>query len=143
LRAGERVVTGANFLIDSESRLKGALANMGKPEKQVSGAMFQVPRVAVEIIEPKEARVGANLVRLNVRDASGALVDGAEVEIALFMPAMGSMPSMNSRATLKSAGSGEYAGTLDVPLAWTWQATVTVRKGAQTLGTVQISLTAH
>jgi membrane fusion protein, copper/silver efflux system len=31
LKAGERVVTAANFILDSESRLKGAFANMGKP----------------------------------------------------------------------------------------------------------------
>jgi len=31
LRRGERVVTSANFLIDSESRLKGAFAGMGAP----------------------------------------------------------------------------------------------------------------
>jgi Cu(I)/Ag(I) efflux system membrane fusion protein len=32
LRAGERVATAANFLLDSESRLKGALAQLGAPE---------------------------------------------------------------------------------------------------------------
>jgi Cu(I)/Ag(I) efflux system membrane fusion protein len=31
LKAGERVATGATFLLDSESRLKGALAGMGAP----------------------------------------------------------------------------------------------------------------
>jgi len=31
LRAGEKVVTQANFLIDSESRLKAALAEMNGP----------------------------------------------------------------------------------------------------------------
>lgn len=31
LRRGERVVTAANFLIDSESRLKGAFASLGAP----------------------------------------------------------------------------------------------------------------
>lgn len=31
LAAGERVVTAANFVLDSESRLKGAFAAMGKP----------------------------------------------------------------------------------------------------------------
>ncbi|HKX32177.1 MAG TPA: efflux RND transporter periplasmic adaptor subunit [Blastocatellia bacterium] len=31
LEAGERVVTAANFIIDSESRLKGAFADLGKP----------------------------------------------------------------------------------------------------------------
>lgn len=143
LHAGERVVTGANFLIDSESRLKGALANMGKPKEQVSGVKGQVSGVAVEVLEPKEAKVGANEMRLRVRDASGFPVDGAEVEVALFMPAMGSMQAMSSRATLKPAASGEYAGSVDVPLAWTWQTTMTVRKGGQTLGAVQTSLTAH
>jgi RND family efflux transporter MFP subunit len=34
LAAGERVATAANFLIDSESRLKGALAQFGKPAAQ-------------------------------------------------------------------------------------------------------------
>jgi Cu(I)/Ag(I) efflux system membrane fusion protein len=29
LEAGEKVVTRANFLIDSESRLRASLANMG------------------------------------------------------------------------------------------------------------------
>ena len=29
LKPGERVVTGANFIVDSESRLKGAFAGMG------------------------------------------------------------------------------------------------------------------
>ena len=32
LKPGERVVTGANFIVDSESRLKGALAGMGAPQ---------------------------------------------------------------------------------------------------------------
>lgn len=31
LKAGERVVTSANFIIDSESRLKGAFGNLGAP----------------------------------------------------------------------------------------------------------------
>src|SRR5690348_12876009 len=126
LRAGERVVTGANFLIDSESRLKGALANMGKPEKQGSSVRAQAPAVAVEIIEPKQAKAGANQLHLMVRDASGNPVDGAEVEVRLLMPQMGTMPAMTARATLQPVGGGMYAGKIDIPLAWTWQTTVTV-----------------
>jgi len=34
LKAGEKVVTQANFLIDSESRLKAALAEMGSGARQ-------------------------------------------------------------------------------------------------------------
>jgi len=33
LKPGERVVTAANFVVDSESRLKGALAGMGSPSQ--------------------------------------------------------------------------------------------------------------
>ena len=143
LKAGDRVVTGANFLVDSESRLKGALANMGKPQQKVPGVRFQVPGLAVEVIEPSAAKVGANAMRLVVRDASGAPVDGAEVEVTLLMPQMGSMPAMTARASLQPAGNGEYTGTIDIPMAWTWQTTVTVRKGGQTLGAVQTSLMAR
>src|SRR6266536_37972 len=32
LRSGERVATAANFILDSESRLKGAFGNMGAPQ---------------------------------------------------------------------------------------------------------------
>ena len=44
LKAGERVVTSANFLIDSESQLKSATGGMGEPAGQ-SGA-DQVPKPA-------------------------------------------------------------------------------------------------
>ena len=38
LKPGERVVTGANFVVDSESRLKGAFAGMGVPSQAPAGA---------------------------------------------------------------------------------------------------------
>jgi hypothetical protein len=143
LRAGDRVATGANFLIDSESRLKGALANMGKPKAHALGAVAQGSALKVEMLEPMEAKVGTNNIRLRVRDASGNSVDGADVDVSLFMPQMGTMASMTSRAQLRPAGSGEYAGSIEFPIAWTWQTTVTVRKGGQILGIVQTSLTAR
>ncbi len=37
LKPGERVVTGANFVVDSESRLKGAFAGMGSPSQAPLG----------------------------------------------------------------------------------------------------------
>ncbi len=143
LRAGDRVATGANFLIDSESRLKGALANMGKPKVQAPAAGAQTAGLKVDILEPAEAKVGTNSIRLRVRDASGNPVDGADVDVSLFMPQMGTMAPMTSRAQLRPAGNGEYAGSLEFPMAWTWQTTVTVRRGGQVLGTVQSSLTAR
>jgi Cu(I)/Ag(I) efflux system membrane fusion protein len=41
LSEGERVVTSANFLIDSESRLQAAIAGMGKTETNAAAAAHQ------------------------------------------------------------------------------------------------------
>ena len=51
LKAGEQVVTSANFLIDSESQLKSATGGMGRPGAQMgratSPATDQQPRIRV------------------------------------------------------------------------------------------------
>ncbi len=70
-------------------------------------------------------------------------MDGAEVEISLFMPQMGSMAPMTAKAALQGVGGGEYAGTVDVPMAWSWQTTLTVRKAGQVLGSIQTTLNAR
>jgi RND family efflux transporter MFP subunit len=142
LEAGERVVTAANFILDSESRLKGAFANMGKPGEKATGPAAQTA-LKIELMEPKAAKVGQNTVRLTVKDARGNPATGAEVEVTLFMPQMGSMPPMTSKATLKSAGDGEYTGTMDIPMAWSWQTTVTVKMGGKSVGSMQTTITAR
>ncbi len=142
LEAGERVVTAANFILDSESRLKGAFANMGKPGERAKGPAPQTA-LKIELLEPKAAKVGQNTVRLTVKDAQGNPVPDAEVEVTLFMPQMGSMAPMTAKATLKSTGNGEYTGTIDIPMAWSWQTTVTVKKEGQSLGSTQTTITAR
>ncbi len=144
LSAGERVVTAANFILDSESRLKGAFANMGTPDqKQISSAPGPDQNLRIEIMEPKAAKVGHNSIRLMVRDAAGNPVTDADVDVLLFMPQMGSMAPMTSRASLRPMKPGEYQGQVDVPMAWTWQTTVSVKKGGKSMGSVQTTLTAR
>jgi len=67
----------------------------------------------------------------------------AEVEVTLFMPQMGSMAPMTAKATLKSVGNGEYTGTIEIPMAWSWQTTVTVKKEGKSLGSMQTTITAR
>ena len=144
LSAGERVVTAANFILDSESRLKGAFANMGTPDqKQISSAPGPAQNLRVEIMEPKVAKVGQNSIRLMVRDAAGDPITDADVDVTLFMPQMGSMAPMTSKASLKPMKPGEYQGTVDIPMAWTWQTTVSVKKDGKPMGSVQTTLTAR
>ena len=144
LSAGERVVTAANFILDSESRLKGAFANMGTPDqKQISSASGPAQNLRVEIIEPKAAKVGQNSIRLMVSDAAGDPITDADVDVTLFMPQMGSMAPMTSKASLRPMKPGEYQGTVEIPMAWTWQTTVSVKKDGNPMGSVQTTLTAR
>ncbi len=57
LKAGERVVTSANFLIDSESKLKSAVGGMGSPQINggVSDSPAQIPPARGSAGRPKQA----------------------------------------------------------------------------------------
>jgi len=144
LKSGERVVTGANFIVDSESRLKGAFAGMGAPSQSPStagGAAKQT--ISVEVLDPKTAKTGMNPIRLLVKDASGNPITGAQVDVGISMPQMGAMPPMSSKATLTESGSGVYSGQIEFQMAWTWQTTVTVRKNGTLIGIAQTNITAR
>ena len=84
-----------------------------------------------------------NPIRLLVKDAAGKPITGAQVDVGLFMPQMGSMPPMSSKATLMESGNGVYAGQIEFQMAWTWQTTVTVRKNGQVIGVAQTNITAR
>ena len=143
LKPGERVVTGANFIVDSESRLKGAFAGMGAPSQAPAAAAGAAQSISVEVLEPKTAKTGMNPIRLLVKDAAGKPITGAQVEVGLFMPQMGAMAPMNSKGTLTEVGNGLYTGQIEVLMAWTWQTTVTVRKNGNVIGVAQTNITAR
>jgi Cu(I)/Ag(I) efflux system membrane fusion protein len=144
LKAGERVVTGANFVVDSESRLKGAFAGMGSPSQAPAGAGAGTKQaISVEVLDPKTAKTGMNAIRLLVKDASGNPITGAQVDVGLFMPQMGAMAPMSSKATLMESGQGVYTGQIEFLMAWTWQTTVTVRKNGAVVGVAETSVTAR
>src|SRR5205807_6870379 len=63
LKPGERVVTGANFVVDSESRLKGAFAGMGSPSQAPTSTVAK-QSISVEVLDPNTAKTGMNPIRL-------------------------------------------------------------------------------
>jgi membrane fusion protein, copper/silver efflux system len=144
LAEGDRVVTAANFVVDSESRLKGAFDAMTAPSgaQAPAGSAAATMRAQVET-ERSPAKVGENAVRVRLSDASGAPIVGSEVELRLFMPQMGAMAPMESKASLREEEAGVYVGRVDIPVAWTWETTVRVRKDGQNLGSVQTTITAR
>jgi Cu(I)/Ag(I) efflux system membrane fusion protein/cobalt-zinc-cadmium efflux system membrane fusion protein len=144
LKAGEQVVTAANFIIDSESRLRGAFASMGEPSRVPVGAPAPgTQNLQVEVVEPKTAKPGSNAIRIRVRDSSGKPIEDAEVQVGLFMPQMGNMPPMSSDAMLKNEGGGVYSGSIQFLMAWTWETTVTAKKNGQVIGTAKTTITAR
>ena len=97
----------------------------------------------VEILEPRSAKVGKNRIMLMLRDGQGNAIAAADVDISLFMPQMGNMAPMRTGAKLAPMGSGQYAGEVDIPMAWTWSTTVTAKKDGKIIGSAQTSITAR
>jgi hypothetical protein len=144
LKKDERVATAANFILDSESRLKGAFANMGVPKPPATAAGTPAEQLRIQLrSEPDPAKVGDNVVRVHVADSKGSPIGDALVKVRISMPAMGSMPPMSSETQLSNQSNGEYIGRLNIPMAWTWQTVVTVEKSGRLLGSGHFSITAR
>ena len=148
LRMGERVVSSANFLVDSEAQLQAAMGSFAPPPPG-AGAAAAMNALAQQIgidlsTEPDPPHKGANTVRIKLTGADGKPVTGAEVSATFFMaamPAMG-MAAMRDVATLADKGAGLYEGPLQLQTGGTWQVTVTVQRGGQTIATKQLSVSA-
>ncbi len=148
LKIGERIVSSANFLVDSESQLQAAIGSFTPPPPGagVAAAMNgPAERVAVDFsTDPSPPHKGTNSVRVKLTSSDGKPVAGAEVTATFFMaamPAMG-MAAVRSAATLREKGDGIYEGPLELETGGTWQVTVMVKRGGQTIVSKQLSVSA-
>ncbi|HEV2132780.1 MAG TPA: efflux RND transporter periplasmic adaptor subunit [Terracidiphilus sp.] len=142
LKAGEKVVSSANFLLDSEAQLQSALGGFAPPPPSSTSA---APAAQLQIdltTQPEPPRKGANTVRVKLTGADGKPVTGVQVAVTFFMPAMPAMGMAAERAStnLAEQGGGLYGGPLELPSGGTFQATVTVQRAGQTLATRQLSI---
>lgn len=147
LKAGERVATSANFLLDSESQLQAAMGSFAPPPPGVGAAAAEnAPQVSLDYSSsPSTPRLGANTVRVKLAGPDSAPITGAQVTVTFLMaamPAMG-MPAMRNVATLSEKAGGVYEGPVQVQMGGTWQVTVLATKNGQTLSQKQISVTAE
>src|SRR5579859_225713 len=148
LRLGERVVSSANFLVDSEAQLQAAMGSFAPPPPGAgaAAAMNAPPlQIGIELsTEPDPPRKGSNIVRIKLTGTDGKPVTGAELNVTFFMPAMPAMgmAAMRDVATLTDKGKGLYEGPVQLQNGGTWQVTVTVQRGGQTIATKQLSVSA-
>ena len=148
LTAGERIVSSANFLIDSESQLQAASGSFVPPPPGVSAAAGQPhgqgPAISINLAtEPNPPERGKNKLSATLKDDSGKPVAGARVEVTFYMAAMPGMgmAAMRAQSTLPDRGNGTYAGNIDLGSGGTWQVTVTATKAGQTIAGKQYNVT--
>jgi Cu(I)/Ag(I) efflux system membrane fusion protein/cobalt-zinc-cadmium efflux system membrane fusion protein len=146
LKEGEKVVTSANFLIDSESQLQAALGSFVPPPPGAGAAStMNAPKANAELTsDPSPPQKGSNVFRVKLTDSSGAPISGAEVSVTFFMaamPAMG-MAAMSTPVPLSEKGAGMYEGSGQLGSGGTWQVTIVARKDGQTIATKQLSVNA-
>lgn len=146
LKAGERIVTSANFLIDSESQLQAALGSFTPPPPGAGAASAATaPPANIELsTDPSPPQSGSNRLTAKLSGTNGLPITGARVTATFFMaamPAMG-MAAMRVSASLADRGGGAYAGTVALPSGGTWQVTLIARKNGTILATRQLSVDA-
>ena len=146
LKAGEQIVTSANFLIDSESQLQASLGSYTPPPPGAGNAsVMNAPKVNADMTsQPEPPRKGSNVFRVKLTDAKGAPVSGAQVSVNFFMGAMPAMGMAAMRTDVKCAdkGNGLYEGPGQLASGGTWQVTITATKDGQTIVNKQFSVNA-
>ena len=77
---------------------------------------------------PARPVVGDNTLLIDVRDGSGGRVSGAKVEALISMPAMGSMPRMESRGSVREAGPGRYEARYGLAMNGDWTVELSIER---------------
>jgi Cu(I)/Ag(I) efflux system membrane fusion protein/cobalt-zinc-cadmium efflux system membrane fusion protein len=146
LKAGQRIVSSANFLIDSESQLQAASGTFVPPPPGVSAAAGQEIAAAAATLDmtttPNPPARGKNKVAVIIRDGSGKPVAGAQVSITFFMAAMPSMgmAAMRAQANPVDAGDGSYHAEVELESGGTWQVTISAARNGKPLANKQFNV---
>jgi Cu(I)/Ag(I) efflux system membrane fusion protein/cobalt-zinc-cadmium efflux system membrane fusion protein len=148
LKEGERIVTSANFLIDSESQLQAAIGAFTPPPPGAGAAAAmnaEGAKMAADVelsTEPSIPHKGANVYRVKLTAADGSPISGALISVRSFMPAMPQMgmAAKNVVTPLSERSAGVYEGQVNLETGGTWQVSITASKAGAVIETKQLSL---
>lgn len=150
LKAGERIVISAGFLIDSESQLQAAAGAFVPPPPGAgaAAAMNQTAATQTKLeltTQPDPPRKGGNVFRVRLTDAAGSPIAGAQVNVTFFMPAMPAMgmAAMKTSVDLTDKGGGMYEGAGELGSGGTWQVTLTAQQNGRVIGVRHFTLNAE
>jgi len=153
LSPGERILSSAGFLLDSESRLTeamGAMAGMpgmemGEGGKTATAKESPREKKSGELIliletQPAKPKVGENTLKLKIRDSKGNSVQDAKVSFTIAM----TMPGMaTTKAEGKSSKEGFYETKVNLAMAGTWEIGVSIQRPGQKEVREKFNLTAQ
>jgi Cu(I)/Ag(I) efflux system membrane fusion protein/cobalt-zinc-cadmium efflux system membrane fusion protein len=148
LQPHQKIVTSANFLIDSESQLQAAAGSFLPPPLGAGNVASQANASATAQANidfttgPNPPQKGANTFRVKLTGPGNTPVTGASVMATFYMPAMPAMGmgAMSTSVPLRDQGNGLYAGSGTLDSGGTWQVTITAQKSGQTIATKQLRL---
>ncbi len=147
LKPHEKIVTSAQFLIDSESQLQAAAGSFVPPPPGAGNASPQANATQTNIdftTDPNPPQKGANTFHVKLTGPGSTTVTGADVTVTFYMaamPAMG-MAAMKMTSKLSEKGNGLYEGTGSLGSGGTWQVTITAQKNGQVIASKQLNVTA-
>jgi Cu(I)/Ag(I) efflux system membrane fusion protein/cobalt-zinc-cadmium efflux system membrane fusion protein len=147
LQAGQRIVSSANFLIDSESQLEAASGMFAPPPPGVSATAGQPQAhglmASIDIAtDPSPPARGLNKLTVTLKDGTGKPLGGAQVAVTFYMaamPAMG-MPAIKAQSNLTDQGGGAYAGSIELQSGGAWQVTVAAAKDGRAIADKRLSI---
>ena len=124
-----------------------SMGNMPMPAPAAQAPAAAPATGSVEITlttQPSPPKMGETTFEAMVMQGGQPVTD-ADVSVELFMPAMPAMkmPEMKSSTPLKHEGGGRYRGAGNVMMAGSWDATVSVKRGGQEIGTHKVPLVAN
>jgi RND family efflux transporter MFP subunit len=146
LKAGDRIVSSANFLVDSEAQLESAMGSFA-PTPQQAGSNPQQATAQLQIdfiTDPNPPRKGANTVRIRLTGPDGKPVNGVQATVTFFMPAMPAMgmAAQHASSSLTEKGNGNYESQIHLDAGGTWQVAITIQRAGTTIATKQLSVSA-
>jgi Cu(I)/Ag(I) efflux system membrane fusion protein/cobalt-zinc-cadmium efflux system membrane fusion protein len=149
LKAGEQIVTSANFLIDSEAQLQAAAGAFAPPppgagQAAAMNSPAKTQAIAELTTQPSPPQKGGNTIRVKLTDSTGKPISGAQVSVTFFMPAMPAMgmAAMKTMVQAGDKGGGMYEGSGSLGSGGTWQVTITAVQNGQTIANEQLTVNA-
>jgi Cu(I)/Ag(I) efflux system membrane fusion protein/cobalt-zinc-cadmium efflux system membrane fusion protein len=147
LKVHQKIVTSANFLIDSESQLQAAAGSFAPPPPG-AGSNNSAPSAQAKIdftTDPNPPHKAGNTFRVQLTNTSGAPISGAQVAVTFYMPAMPAMgmSAMKTTVTLSDKGNGLYEGQGNLGSGGSWQTTITAQQNGKMLATKLLHVNAE